>query len=127
MAEFLARSLYAGVEFSSAGLMAQAAQPANAAAKAVMAEIGLSLETHLARQVNESMLRKADTALTMTKEHCLRLRALYPAWADKIARLGDAAGDGRDVPDPWGGDLSEYRDCRRQICEMLERMTTWHE
>jgi protein-tyrosine phosphatase len=122
LAEALARSMYPGEEFASAGLFVSSAQAASPGAAAVAAENGLSLDGRRARPVDEAMLREFDLALTMTAEHCRLLRGRFPVWAAKVARLGDAAGMKRDVADPWGGGPEEYRACFGELKKMLERM-----
>ncbi|MDR1069724.1 MAG: low molecular weight protein arginine phosphatase [Gracilibacteraceae bacterium] len=126
LAEALARSMYPDAEFASAGLAAQAALPASEGAIAVAAENGLSLAGHRSRPVDAVMLREADAALTMTAEHARILRARFPVWAAKAARLGDAAGLPRDVADPWLGGPDEYRACFRELETLLERVK-WRE
>ncbi|MDR1604846.1 MAG: low molecular weight protein arginine phosphatase [Gracilibacteraceae bacterium] len=126
LAEALGRSMYPGIEFASAGLMAEEAAPASAGAAAVAAENGLNLAGHRARRLTGTMLSEVDVALTMTAAQSRLVRERFPVRAAGVTCLGAAAGTGRDVPDPWGGGPEAYRACYRALKELLERMD-WRE
>jgi protein-tyrosine phosphatase len=114
--------MYPGFKFASAGILARTDMPASTEAAAVAAENGLCLAGHRSRLLREAMLREADIVLTMTAEHNSLLWKRYPVWEGKITRLGDAAGTGRDVPDPWRGGMPEYRVCYHVLKDSLERI-----
>lgn len=90
----------------SAGIAAAQGCPAEANARAAVAEQGLNLADHTASQLTLDDLQTADALVCMTESHrAVLLQAGAPA--EKITIL--------QVPDPYGGDLDTYRTCRDQI------------
>jgi protein-tyrosine-phosphatase len=121
MAEGLARSLVAGVDFFSRGLAAWDGQAASYPAISIMMEdFGVDIAPHRAMAVRHDDVERAGLILTMTKSHQLRMNELYPAAADKIFTLGEIAGEGfHDVGDPIGGGDGEYRHCAEMLKQMI--------
>lgn len=93
------------IEVTSAGLAAEDGHPASDHAIEAVEEIGLSLRDHRAARLTIEHCDRADKIVVMSESHRAVLLAAGVA-ADKIA----VAGGG--VPDPFGGDLSRYRDTR---------------
>ncbi|MHC4845016.1 MAG: L-threonylcarbamoyladenylate synthase [Planctomycetota bacterium] len=90
----------------SAGAHAGSGQPASGAALQALDEMGLDLSDHRARPVDEALLRGVDMVLGMTGSHV--------AIASRLAGEGGPSvelfdPDGREVQDPFGGSLAEYR------------------
>jgi len=127
LAERWGNKVAAEVEVRSAGLrVARPGEPATAHALDAMAELGLSLQAHQAHQLNASDLRSPDLILTMTRAHREELRQSYPTAADRLFTLCEYTsapeGAGRDIVDPIGGDMDEYRACRDQLEKELSRL-----
>jgi ribose 5-phosphate isomerase B len=122
----------AEVRVASAGLdVAAPGEPATDFARRAMAERGLSLAGHRARQLGAADLADADLILTMTRQHKQQILRQYPSAADHLFTLcefsrGDAAGAGdgadRDIADPIGGDIADYRACAAELAEELSRL-----
>ncbi|MEZ5987906.1 MAG: Sua5/YciO/YrdC/YwlC family protein [Planctomycetota bacterium] len=135
MAELLARRLYAerlgcapeelldrGVLVTSAGCATMPGQPASANAVAAMAELGLDLSEHRTRALEPALLARASRVWCMSHHHVdiareLRERVPLPGQIDGLppALLG---GD-EEIPDPFGGPLEVYRECRDRIAALL--------
>lgn len=115
MAEALARREFErrGLNWraESAGLMAGAGAPASRHAADEMTRRGLSLDAHRAREVTGEAVARAGRILAMTDTHRDLLRAAYPDAHDRILTLGECAGTGETVPDPYGGSAAAYRRC----------------
>jgi protein-tyrosine-phosphatase len=123
MAEALFRHAAAGhaaiddVEAASAGVAAIEGNRATAlACTAVRAAFGLDLRAHRARQLRPGT--EADLVLALDAESLeaagrLRLNG-------RLELLGDYAGTGEEVPDPYGGVRSEYDACARQIERLVQ-------
>lgn len=126
MAEAILRRIVAErgldrVEVASAGVGAFEGSPASEGAYLVAIEHGLDLSAHRARTVTRELLAQADLVLTMSAGHAARVAALGAA--GKVFRLGDYAGRApaeADVPDPFGGDLEEYRATFACLADLLE-------
>lgn len=78
-----------GVEIKTAGLSAYPEAPASEQGITVMAEKGLDLTRHKAKQLTEELVDWADIILTMTWSHKQKLLALYSNAAGKTYTLGE--------------------------------------
>ncbi|BCV23041.1 low molecular weight protein arginine phosphatase [Moorella sp. Hama-1] len=79
------RSLDANI--TSAGLAAREGEPATPAAVQALAEMGLDLSSHRARQLTAAMVKEADLILTMEAGHRERILRDYPAARGKTFTL----------------------------------------
>ena len=64
------------------------------------------------------MIRHADLILTMTRGH---REALLAQWPEAASRTEVLRLDGKDVADPIGESVAEYRRCAEQIHKELEQ------
>ena len=73
-----------------------------------LAEAGVATEEfegHVAQTVSADMVKQADVVIGITARHAMELMMRFPESAAKIEALP------MDIEDPFGGDLSVYRDC----------------
>lgn len=98
----------------SRGLMVYGAPPASENAVKAMAEMGIDISNHTARQIAKGDIEESGVVLTMTLGHKRIILAKWPEFEGKVFTLGEMAG-GDDVPDPYGGDIDEYRRCAETI------------
>jgi protein-tyrosine phosphatase len=111
-----------GVVVASAGLAAWAGGPASTGAVEAAAELGGDLRGHESQPLTESLAQQADVILTMTATHRAALLAQFPEAGGRVTMLSP---DRRDVIDPIGGSLENYRSCALQIeAHMRERIDT---
>ena len=122
MAAALGQRLLAGVDCSSAGLAAVAGQPASQNSIEALAELGLDLSPHRSRVLTPYLLEQSDVVLTMTESQKQALARLAPEFAGKLYTLVEYAGGKGDITDPFGGDLSQYRQCRDDIHFCIEKI-----
>lgn len=87
----------------------------------VMAERGLDVRGHRARNVAEGDMAAATLVLCMTRDHAEALRLDFPAHADKVYLLSEMAGRRFDIPDPYGSSLASYRQVADVIATVLEQ------
>jgi protein-tyrosine-phosphatase len=123
MAEVIARKAieergWSHVRVGSAGVAADAGSLATDTAVKALAEAGLDLSGHRARRVDRALLDWADLVLVMSPSHLKALDQL--GGAEKSVLLGDFAGAGGAVHDPFGGDLATYRATRRELERLVE-------
>ena len=115
MAEAMARQILVDkgitdVEVSSAGTSAADGTPASEGAYLVGLEKGLDLSVHGATFLTRSVVEASDLVLCMSPHHVQRVRAL--GGEGKVYLLGEYAGradDDKEVEDPFGGELDDYR------------------
>jgi protein-tyrosine phosphatase len=126
MAEALARKLLAerhrnDVGVSSAGTAAADGAGASEGSYLVGLEQGLDLGDHHAQQLTADLVADADIVFGMSHHHVQR--ALDLGGDGKTHLLGEYAGrtgDEMEVPDPFGGDLDEYRDTYERLHGLLQ-------
>lgn len=100
MAEvMLANELPEDYEVSSAGIAALVGEEAHPRSMDLMRERGLSLESHIARQLDDDLLRQSDLVFTMEKGHSDWIEERWPHARGRVYRWGHW--DDFDVPDPY--------------------------
>lgn len=102
MAEALLRARLAGrpgARVESAGVAALVGRPASPEAQELMAERGLDLSAHRARQLTPELVRDFDLVLVMEEGHRRAVEAIAPAARGRVQRLGRFGGF--DVADPY--------------------------
>jgi len=115
MAQALAIHLFGeGYEIASAGVMAMQGSSASAHAISAMLERELDLAAHKAQMLNEELIKWADLILAMTEGHKSAIKS------EKAHTLGEYAGTGISVSDPFGGNLQVYLDCAEEIYTLLQ-------
>ncbi|HDZ58039.1 MAG TPA: low molecular weight phosphotyrosine protein phosphatase [Pseudomonas xinjiangensis] len=88
------------IDISSAGLGALVGKPVDPTAVKVMAEAGLSLPEHKARQITPEMIREADLILAMENRHLQSIHSLAPEARGKTFLFGRWL-NGCEAPDPY--------------------------
>lgn len=99
MAEALIAAALPHLKVASAGVGALVGQPADPLALALMAERGLNIGAHRARQLTSAMCQEADLILVMDEEQRLHINQRYTFTRGKLFRLGEVARV--DIPDPY--------------------------
>jgi len=97
----------------SAGTSAYAGDEAEPNAVAAAAELGADISAHRSRSYDPYMVDDTDLFVCMTPIHALMLDGVPE---DKKTILAGG------VPDPYGGDLDEYRACAKKISEGLKKL-----
>jgi protein-tyrosine phosphatase len=118
MAEGLLRERFArrgrgAVE--SAGIAALVGRPADPLAVALLADRGIDLTGHRARQVTPELLAGFDLVLVMDADQQRDLEALSRAARGRVHRIGRFGGF--DVPDPY----REPREAFERALSLIER------
>jgi protein-tyrosine-phosphatase len=121
MAEAIARQLleqrgWSHVEVRSAGINAAPGTAASGQAVTVAREQGLDLSAHESRPLTPEMIEWGDLVLSMGPSHMYALAELGAA--EKSALVTSfLEGDSANLPvaDPWGGDLTGYRETFAQL------------
>lgn len=105
---------------SSAGLGALVGHPADPIACQLIAEKGLDISTHRARQLTNEMIHTADLILVMETWQKTAIETRAPSARGKIFRLGKW--DKTDISDPYQKDLSAFM----QALKLIEQgVTQW--
>tara|TARA_R100000789_G_scaffold77324_3_gene72587 strand:- start:3138 stop:4280 length:1143 start_codon:yes stop_codon:yes gene_type:complete len=105
-----------GIEIASAGIAADYGHPAASEAVQLLADEGIDLSTHQSQPLTESLLERSERVYTLTNHHREIIITHRPELRDRVQVLGQ---DGRDIPDPIGGDVAVYRQCKEVIEQNL--------
>lgn len=132
MAEGLLRhllptSLKTDVRVSSAGTHALHGNQAAPHAMTTMAQLGIDIGNHRARQVNRELLRRVDLALAMEKSHLSAMRGMLLFGKSNLKMLTAFAPgeDQPDVDDPYGGPLEMYQESLIAIRPAVAGVIDW--
>ncbi len=105
-----------GFVVRSAGISAMMGYEATPEAVATAASRGVDLSAHASRPLTAAMLAQADHVFAMTRSHLWAVADRYPSAGPRLRLL---APDGRDIPDPIGGEQEVYDRCAEQLVEAL--------
>ena len=117
MAEVIAKNLMPDLNIASMGVAAFNGSPASENACKVMEDMGLSLACHKSKMIDQKQLKNAKLVLTMTKAHLFSVKSFCKG--ANAFTLAEYAGEGRDIQDPFGGDLKTYQDCANEIESLI--------
>lgn len=89
-------------------------------------ERGLDLSEHRSRQLTPQIVGESDLILAMAPTHLARVKELDPK-ANAHLLAGYSSGvEGHPIQDPFGGDLTAYRDTfdeiEHELAGLLERI-----
>ena len=96
------------VHVSSAGVFALEGEPASADGVAVLAERGVDISDHRARQLDDQMIDQADLVLVMEERHRQAIFTRAPQHLHKVMLFSELAGDHADVADPYRQGRAAY-------------------
>ncbi|NLT41042.1 MAG: low molecular weight protein arginine phosphatase [Anaerolineae bacterium] len=106
---------------TSAGIWASEGQPATLDAQKVMQERGLDITDHRAHNLLIQDIKRADLVVALERSVAEAITIESPEAAPKVHTLGELADDPRDVEDPIGRPIDEYRYTVDFIQGMLQR------
>ena len=104
----LARRGISGVTVRSAGLAACTNTPISENAAQLMAEYNIDSSKFRSTRATVELLDECDIVITMTDQHKQCLLNALPDLTEKTFTLLDISGGG-DIPDPFGGNVNNYR------------------
>jgi len=120
-----------GVQVKSAGIYALEGGEISENARAVLGQENISF-SHITSQVKQEDIEWADLILTMTLAHKNMILHSFPNAQGKTFTLKEyvVPFSSKDVSDPFGGDLSIYRqtylELNRLIDELLIKISGGH-
>jgi len=106
-----------GITVESAGLGALVGSHASSHAEALMAERGLDITDHKARQLTPDMVHSSDLVLVMESGHKRVISENDPAARGKVFRFCEWQGE--DIPDPVGQPRAAFE----EALELIDRGT----
>ena len=103
----------------SAGVWAADGEPASENAITAMAGRGIDISDHRSHSLTTDEIARADLILVMTREHARLVRQTWPQYAWKVYLLSEMTRKRRDVEDPYGGSIEEYRACADLLAQYI--------
>jgi protein-tyrosine-phosphatase len=132
MAEAIARRMVAeigleGIQVASAGTQAWEGSPASDEALLIGVERNLDLSEHRSRRLTPEIVKESDLILVMSPAHIAQVREVDPS-ANVHLLSGYGTGNvGRNIADPFGGNLADYRATadvlEKELSGILERIS----
>ncbi|HLQ72677.1 MAG TPA: low molecular weight protein arginine phosphatase [Bacillota bacterium] len=126
MAEAVTKQMIPQANVQSAGIFAMDGGSANQHAETVLKEKNIHIN-HEAQPVTRDLLLWADLILTMTIQHREILSTQYLEVADKTFTLKEFVETGKDystqdITDPFGADVSTYRETLAELITNIEHL-----
>lgn len=118
MAEALLKQALPNRTVHSAGLGALVGKGADPHSVSLMAEQGIDITSHVARQLSQSMVSQADVIFVMDSEQKRHVESEFRGARGKVFRLGEAAGV--DIPDPYREGIDSFRNAHRLIVDGVQ-------
>ena len=87
----------------------------------VLGERGIDLSAHRSRALTLEMMVEADLVLVMAQSHKTYIREKFPEQAHMVHLLSEMAGSARDIADPMGQPIEQYRQALAEIDDLLRR------
>lgn len=132
MAEAIARRMIAdigleGVEVASAGTQAWDGSPASDEALLVGVERNLDLSEHRSRRLTPEIVTATDLILVMSTAHIAQVKEVDPSANVHLLPGYGTDSVGRDIADPFGGNLADYRATadvlEKELSGLLDRIS----
>lgn len=107
-------------EIRSAGTRGVTGRLASAYARQVMADRGIDITRHRAREIDGKTVEQADLILVMTKAHREAILAEFPEARSRTYLLSEMIGKHYDIADPYGASLTHYEYCAEDLSSIIE-------
>ena len=104
------------ITVTSAGTDTIDDMPASEHAVTVMDEVGIDLTVHRSRQMTQAIADDTDVCVVMTPQHGV-IAALYFGIDPEAIVI-----PGEGIPDPFGGSVKQYRQCRDALAAALDQV-----
>ena len=119
MAEALLRQRFPNKDIDSAGVGALVGHPADPAALEIMAKQDIDITSHIAKQIDESLAKKADIIFTMSDGQTKWIEERWPFCRGKTFKLGHWKD--KDIADPYKHEKSAFQTAYQDIVDSLEQ------
>jgi protein-tyrosine phosphatase len=128
MAEVLLRAALANeggklaeLHIVSAGIGAYPGDAASAHAVKALDRIGFDLSNHCSCPLDQGTVDRAIAIFGMAAGHVEAVKSRFGNLPQVVQRLREQLplAAGRDIPDPFGGNLAEYEACRDSVIEAI--------
>ena len=105
----------------SMGMVVLFPEPANQKAEAIMKSAGMTLESHTSRQFDDENLQDDVLILAISEATKNKILSEYKN-AENVYTVNEFAGDGEEIPDPYGKPLTAYGECYEILKKMIQKI-----
>jgi protein-tyrosine phosphatase len=110
-----------GISASSAGLsIVSGSITSKNSALLVKQNLNLGLENRKAVQLTKDMIEEADLILTMTSSMVSIIKEKFNEYEASVYSLNEYVSLGKDITDPYGGNISVYTDTFNDLKDSIE-------
>lgn len=113
MAEYFFKHEYPSLNIESAGISGLVGEGADEKALLCMDTLNIDMRSHIARKLNNDLIKKADLILVMSLNQQKHLEQTWPFAKGKVFRLGHW--QHKNVPDPYQHDQAFFDETCRNI------------
>lgn len=121
IAEALLKEQYPQKKIDSAGLSAVVGNPVDPNSQAVMEPYNIDMSHHIAKQVDEKLVMRADIIFTMSDGQTKWIEERWPYCRGKTFKIGHWID--KEVSDPYQHDISLFEIARQDIVDSLKLWT----
>lgn len=109
------------LKVSSAGVSAYPGQAANSNSIAALKKVGIELDSHSSQPITQELVDKALVFIGMTDSHLAMVDYQIDPPPQHNYLMRQFMGEGSDpqIPDPFGGNLSQYEASRDSMVEAI--------
>ena len=104
----------------SAGVRGLNSQPPSTYSSQMMEQRGIDISDCRSHNLTAEDVEGSDLILTMERGQAEAIRLEFPLHAHRVHLLSQMIGRHFEVSDPYGGSLSEYRECAAEIERLIE-------
>lgn len=115
--EALLKEQYPHKHIESAGLSALVGNLVDPKSQQVMAPYNIDMSNHVAKQIDETLVMKADLIFTMSDGQTKWIEERWPHCRGKTFKIGHW--NDKDIADPYRHDISLFETARQDIVESL--------
>ena len=119
MAETLLKHRFPNKTINSAGVGALVGHSADPAALEIMSKQQMHIDSHVAKQIDEDLAKKADLIFTMSDGQTKWIEERWPFCRGKTFKLGH--GMDKDIADPYKQDISAFETAYQGIVDGIEQ------
>lgn len=119
MAETLLKHRFPNKTIDSAGVGALVGHPADPAVLEIMSKQQMDINNHVAKQVDEDLVKKADLIFTMSDGQTKWIEERWPFCRGKTFKLGHWID--KDIADPYKQDISAFETAYQDIVDSIEQ------
>ena len=117
MAEALLKQRFPNKHIDSAGVGALVGHAADPAAIEIMSKQQIDINSHVAKQINEQLAKKADLIFTMSDGQTKWIEERWPFCRGKTFKLGHWMD--KDIADPYKHEMSAFETAYQDIVDGL--------